>query len=160
MTDKLLHAKHQFCIKTLELKDQIEGGFLELGQRLGRIKRSLMYEPHWSSWEEYLMELGISNSMASRLINIYERFVVDWKIAPAKLVAAGGWTVVAKILPRVTDRQDALEWLSKAKTLSRTDLGRELAEEETGLQQSDCKHPDAFLLRCCPDCQLKEKIYE
>lgn len=148
----------RYCEETIKLKTGIEASFLALGERLKRIKEEVLFEDQWSDFGAFLAEMKLSESTASRLIGIYETFVLKYQIAPAQIAQAGGWTVIADILPVVNSKKDAKYWLDQATTLTRTDLRRELMEIKKGRLMSECKHKNTFTLRVCVDCGLREKL--
>lgn len=149
-----------YCQQTIALKHRLEGSFLALGERLMKIKVDCLYEGQWDDFEAFLDEIKLSTSTANRLIQIYEKFILEFKCAPARLAEAGGWTVVSDILPLAKDKKSADHWLDRAKTLTRTDLRRDLTEARTKKEMAKCKHEDTYLIRVCRDCGLRERVYE
>lgn len=156
-TKELVH--YEYIEKTIALKENIERGFLEFGKRLKRIRDERMYEPQYDSFDDFIPELKMSKGTVSKLINIYEKFVVQYKISTVLLLEAGGWTVVAELLPVVRNKTEAKAWLEKAKVLHRPDLRLELKEHKTGIDQATCKHTkDFYTLRICRVCGFRETI--
>jgi len=149
-----------YCQQTIALKHRLEASFLALGERLAKIKTECLYEGQWDDFEAFLAEMKINTSTANRLIQIYQTFILDLKCAPARLAEAGGWTIVSEILPFVKDRKSADHWLDRAKTLTRSDLRRDLTEARNGKDMAKCKHADVYLLQVCRDCGLRTRIYE
>jgi hypothetical protein len=159
MTNLLI--KKEYCEETIRLKENIEMSFLELGERLMRIRDERLYENNWEAFEDFLMEVKISNGTASKLINIYQRFVLEYKIPLKKLASAGGWSVVAECLPLIKSKDEALEWLEKAGFMTQTDIRREMKEAKTGIMMKDCDHDWEYIsFRTCSKCSLKERVYE
>lgn len=155
MTDKLALVSHKFCLETKRLKETLELEFIQLGERLFKIKSERLYEPYWSDFNEYLMELRLSESTASRLMGIWHKFVFQFRIPISEIAKAGGWTLVAEISPSCENRRQAVHWLAKAQQLNVTDLRRELKESKTGVPMIDCQH-DYYTLRCCKKCGVRE----
>lgn len=137
-----LQKQSEFCKQTLELKQNIEVTFLEFGARLSYIKSNDLWKSQWESWEYYLEEAKLSPATASKLINIYEKFVVEYQIQPKDIAIAGGWSSVSEVLPMVKDKVSALEWLNKVATLTRKDLRDEMLEKKTGIPQSSTEYDD------------------
>lgn len=146
--------KNKFCEETVLLKRSLEIGFIDIGARLYRIREERLTD----DWESFCEEMQISQATASRLIGIYQKFVLDYNFAPAQIAEAGGWTVVASVLPLITSKSEAIHWLSRAATLTRKDLRIELIEARTGIEQSHCPHPDTFTVKICRTC--KERVLE
>jgi hypothetical protein len=147
-----------YCQKALALKKNIEVSYLKLGEMLYNIRQDRLFEPQWSSFREYVMEFKIPESTASRLISIYEIFVLKFGFASTQIVEVG-WTNLAATLPQIKTKADAKKWLTTAGQLSQRDLRMELTEAKTGVQMRDCKHPNAVKILYCPDCGFKEQIH-
>lgn len=147
-----------YCKETMAIKDHIEESFIELGKRLLAIRDERKYEPYWSSFDEYLWEMKLDKSRSSKLINIYEKFVVLYKIPIKDITKAGGWTLLAETLPVVHSREEAEEWVAKAPDMRQIDIRKEVKEIQTGIDMSKCKHENAYVIRVCPDCGDRERI--
>lgn len=148
------------CQTTLDLKDKIENSFLILGESLWKIREERMWEGQWTSFGEFLMEMKMSEPTASKLINIWAKFVMEFGINPFLVVEAGGWGNVAEILPVVKDKLSAEEWLGKAKVLTREDLRTEIRIAKGGTPPEDCSHGDSYTIKVCRTCGTSERIYE
>lgn len=153
--------KYQFCQQALEAKRDIEFRFIELGAYLHKIKEERLYEVGWESWDDFSIELKLPPSTISRLIRIYQIFVLRFNFAPAQIAEAGGWTVVAEFLPDIseeTTKEEVKDWFGNAITMTRADLRRTIVEGRKGTDMAKCKHPNAYKILCCPDCGDREKI--
>ena len=154
-------SKHKFCSEAIGLKQEIEGDYLTLGAMLKKIRDEQLWEAGWSSWDEYIMELKISLATASKIINVYKVFYIEYKIPEKKLVLTGGWSVLAEYLPMITEQstyQEVKKFVEDASTLSRQDIRRNIIEARNGVDMTTCKHPNSFKLFCCPDCGERHKI--
>ncbi len=149
-----------FCKETAILKGTIESAFLSLGERLRRIRMERLYQGQWSSFEEYCLDMKMPESTASKLISIYEKFIVNFGIEPELLLAAGGWSSVAEIVPVVHSKEEALYWIDKATVLSRPDLRIEVRIARTGIPPEKCSHLNSYTLKICRDCGNKEQIHD
>jgi hypothetical protein len=155
--------RHDFCKQTIELKKEIESNFVELGRMLHEIKDNRYYEAGWTSWEEYCMELKISQSTISRLIRIYEIFVLRYDFAPRQIAEAGGWTVVAQLLPEInekTAKDDVKVWLGEMADLTRSDAQKAINERKIGVPVDDCLHDDTYTIKICRVCGERWKLNE
>lgn len=123
---------HDYCQETLRIKQSLELHFLELGKRLFEIREGKLFEPYWDSFTEYLMEMRLDATKASRLVNIYKTFVLKYEIEPQKLADAGGWSVLAEVLPMVKDKESADEWVEKATLHPQHELRDEIRESRDG----------------------------
>jgi hypothetical protein len=157
MTNEI--EKRNYCEETLSLKRDIEVSFLDLGERLQRIRDDQLYFPSWDTFEDFMMEMKMSAGTASKLINIYQRFVLEYKISTKAIAKAGGWSIVAECLSIVKSKEEAVEWIEKASLMTQTDIRREIKEAKTGIPMSECKH-DWVSLRFCKCCGLRERTYE
>lgn len=152
--------KHDYCEKTIELEHHARRLYLNMGERLFNIRNDRLYEPAWSSWQEFCMEFkDLSISSISKMISVYEVFILKYGFSPEKLAEVGGWTKLYALIPLIGSKSDAKEWLDKSALLTRQDLTKAVIEASTGVSMSSCKHPNAFLVKICPDCGDKEKVY-
>lgn len=151
-----------FCNATVGFEENIGLAYIELGRRLLLIRDERLYADQWDTFEEYVQEFrNISASTASKLITIYDVFVYQYKFTAKKLAAVRGWTLLAEIASIVTTREEAMDWVHKAATLTRSHLRAEVTEAKTGKLQKDCKHKNvAYLMVCVDGCGFKERVNE
>ena len=156
ISQKKATENFKYCLQTIQLKDFIEDRFLELGKRLYEIAEKKKYLPNYETFEEYCMELKMSRPTISKLINIYQKFILDYKLSPKLITGAGGWSVVAETLVVVNSKKTAQKWLAVATGNSRNDLRKSIREEKTGINEYDCKHKkDYYSLDICRECGFR-----
>lgn len=152
---------YDYCMQTIEADRHTEQAVLALAERYYRIHALKMYEPAWSSFEEYCMEIkGRDYSSVMKLIDIHAKFVIQYKISPKELSQVGGWTVISELLPVIKSKADATKWIERAKELPRQHLRAEVREHKKGITAATCAHHNTYLLRVCKDCGDKEHIHE
>lgn len=158
----VVKANQEYCTETLELKNSIEENFLELGKRLMKIRDEELYAPNWENFGGYIEEMKVSESAASRLITIYAKFVLEFKIAPAQVALAGGWATVSELIPLLKEgtKKEAESWLNKASTLTKSDLRKEVNEARSGIEMKDCKHAETLLFKRCLVCKDTWRVHE
>lgn len=138
------------CQQALELKNKVEVGFLELGALLNAIKERRLYEQEsFESWGEFLMEMRLSQGTASKLITIYNTFVVQYEISPRKIAEAGGYTVVYDLVPLATSKEKAEEWIDKAKSMTRSHIRQEAQSAKGEVEDEPCDHEPCNMCRKC-----------
>ena len=151
----------KYCDETIAFTKTIEASFLELGRRLKVIRDERLYEVSWEDFASYLMEFrNLSESSASKLINLYEVYVLRYAFPVKRIADVGGWSLLAEALPVIKDKQSAEHWLTQATLLTRTDLRREIKEAKTGKEMRKCDHKKRYVFSYCPTCGLKERIHE
>jgi hypothetical protein len=162
MTPSKEIASVTLCEKTLSLKNDIEKGFLVLGKNLHKIREEELYKCQWLKWEDYLDDMKMSSSTASKLITIYEKFILEWKIDEKTILNMGGYSNAYTLIPMLKGKEDdeVKEKIREFSLLSRSDLEQKKNEEITGVNRDTCKHKDTYLLKICRDCGYKEKINE
>lgn len=138
--------------ETTELKKNLEVAFIDLGRHLKRIKDEKLYLHGYENFLGFLDDIKVSESVASRLIAIYDKFIIQLGYAPAQVAEAGGWSLVSTILPVIQTREDADEWMNKATTLTRADLRREIKEHQSGIDMTKCEHAETYTVTICRDC--------
>lgn len=136
------------------MKGKIESSFVQLGQMLYEIKSERHYESGWESWGEFLMDMRISQGMASKLMSIYETFVLQYKIKPALIAEAGGWTVVYDLLPLAKDKESAEQWIKDAANMTRSDVKKQAFSARKKKEPKECEHT---YCKMCSKCHF---IYE
>lgn len=150
---------YEYCQNALKLKKNIEVEFLVLGEHLLSIRNKHLYQPHFSSWTEFLWEMKLSENVAKKLIQIYSVFIIQFGFKPEKIAEAGGWSVLQDILPMIKSKEDASKWLELAGAQTRSDLRKEIKESKTGIIMSSCKHKDTYVVEVCRDCGERHQLY-
>ena len=147
-------SNHQYLEETVSLREKLEGGFIILAERLKKIRDTRIYDPEYESFGDFLREIRISESSASKLIGVYEKFVLMGGI-PADEVAKVGWTNISLFLPRIKTKDDAIEIWDKTHLLDRTDAQRVYQEMKTGVDMAECAHAEIRTLIVCTKCGIK-----
>lgn len=128
---KVAHKNHE---EIINLKRQFGSWWLELGKKLRENRDKKYYKIlGYKTFEAYLAtpEIDIDRKWAFAFIRVYDRFVVDLKVAPAPLIEAG-YSKLDKIRKQVNE-ENIDEWLEKAKVLSRSDLDAELHPKDKAI---------------------------
>lgn len=146
----------QFLRETIELRNQIEGEFLNLGARLFRIYHENLFVKEYDDFESFLLELKISKATASKLMTVYETFVLTHNISTKKLTLVG-WSSLYAAARFADTKEKAEDLVERAGLLTRSDLQRSLTEERGG---KNCVHTNAYVVTKCPDCGHQERVYE
>lgn len=148
----------KYIEETKKLRNALEQGFFSLGERLYKIRTEKLYEGQYESFSEFVIEgMKMTESTASRLITVYQTFVLEYKMDESK-IAEVGWNLLYNIGRIVSTKSEALEFINKAKVMTNKDIDSELREFKYG---KDCPHQWSELhLRICSKCGQKEKIYE
>lgn len=154
MKDIKKHA--DFCQQTINLRNVIEMGFLELGERLHKILEGKLYEGNWDSWADYLEDLKLTPASASKLIRIHQVFVLEYKFSK-KQIAAVGKEVSYDLTRVVKTRKEAEEWLDRGQDLRLDDVRIAIKEHKSGVMQVDCHH-NWVNLRRCVNCNVYEVL--
>ena len=143
-----------YCSKTIEIKTNIEKGFLVLGERLHNIREKELWQGGWSNWEEFLMELKVNPSTASRLMSIYRKYVLEYKM-DTKLLAQASWSNLYEAIPICTDKEKAIELVESMAIWKPGELKEKIRDTLKG----GCNHEWFELhLRQCRECGKREQI--
>lgn len=149
----------EYCSETIALKKSIESGFIVLGERLAKIKDNRMWEEQWSSFSEYLAEMNITDSTATKLISIHNVYNVKYSVED-ELLLKSSWSTLYEILPLIKDKpnkEEVVKIIEDFNLLKREDQRELLREKKLG----KCNHQWVELhLRICEHCNKKEKVYE
>ena len=160
-----IQEKLKFCDYVIELKQETEKNFLKLGAMLKEIKQRELWKGRWEDFDHYTREgVRMTEKTAHSLIMIYERFILEYNIPPARIAEAGGWTYIQTILPVVKDAATATEWLETAISAeSREDLRKLVDQAKPGAVDAiNCKHTNTrkVVLCICEDCKEKWQEHE
>lgn len=144
----------EYCTTTLDLKKTIETSFIALGERLSKIRFESLWRSNWNSFAEYLMEMKINESTASRLISVYDTYVGNYKIDESKL-AAIGWSNLYDMIPLVKTREKAEELVDKTSEMRKEDV-----REEIRAAKFNCTDHDwvELHIQTCRICGKKHRI--
>jgi hypothetical protein len=144
----------KYCNETLELIHKIEQSFLELGERLSKIRDQQLWVGRNDSFAEFLQEASISEGTASKLIQVYQRLIKEYKLDVAELSKIP-WTKLYTLLPLIKDADDAKEKVEKFGLMSRQDITEELRD----IKHPDCKH-EWIRVQKCTKCFKTRLDYE
>lgn len=132
------------------------GSMVNIAERLWRIRAEELWSGTWSSWEEFLENLGIKKGTASKLCTLYERIVVQLKF-PTETLHSAPWTNLYQALPMMTDGEKAKSALAIASTLTSKEINQELYEHKHG---RECSHDHFHFLKYCEDCKAYIRVYD
>lgn len=116
--------------ETLELVEQIETRYLELGARLYKIKEEKLWQLQYDSYQEFLEDAHINPGHASILVSIHKTYVVDNKITFQKLGGLG-YSNLYEAIPLV-EKKGVDEAIIMASTLTRSEIKDEVRDEKHG----------------------------
>lgn len=144
---------------------QLHQNLISLKRRVGldslqmaRMLYHLHDEKNWhviepdATWSGYCAspELGISESSAGNLMRIYRKFVIDLGLSEEDLVGIDS-RKLSMILPAVTP-DTVSELLSRARTLSRSDLAISLEEDKVGEHEHEI---EVVTYNRCKKCKIR-----
>lgn len=123
--------------------------YLYIGKELKKVRDEKLYlylgeSPEYQTLESYVNSKNIDLRKAYYLIQIYEKFCLQFKFKPEDLSDIH-WTALREILP-VSRIENAKDMVEKARTLTRGDLEKEVRQLKLGIKDlSDLqKHKCAF----------------
>lgn len=149
-------SPREFLRETIKLKVDTEAAFLLLAARLHKIYTESLWKGEYGDFGEFLLDARLSKATASKLITVYEVFVLKHKL-PQKKLAEIGWSSLYTIASRSDTKEKAIELVERAGLLTRNDL--EMSLKNDG--HPNCKHEWVELhFRQCSVCAVREKIYE
>lgn len=139
------------CQDYIRIKDHVEGAFLHMGALLKTIRDEKLYLDEYERFEDFLNTTGTSTATASKLIQIHERFVLQYNIDPVHLLQVRSWATLYEIqkkLPKDATQDEVVEWLDKGSLLKHSDMQKELQQ----YGKPPCEHTDTYILLICRDC--------
>lgn len=152
-------TNHSYLQETISLREELEGAFLILAERLYKIREERLWEGEYVDFNEFIRETRLSKATVSKLTGIYEKFILLGGI-PREEVAKTGWSNISLFLPMIQSKKDARDIFDKIAPLDRTDCERTYREMKSGVSMGECKHGDIYTLDICRDCGIKMEHHE
>lgn len=142
----------KYVKETLKFRDTIEGAFIALGERFNRIKEEVLWNGMYGSFSEFLADMHVSESTASKLVQVYRVYIVEHKIKPERLAKIGYSNLYAAI--PLLEKHGIDEVIQKALLLRRDDISVEARDQ----REDACSHDyEKVTIRVCTKCGGKEK---
>lgn len=142
-----LIPKRKYLDDTLALRQNLEEGFISLGERFKKIRDERLYEGVYDSFKEFLDEARTSEATASKLITIYEKLVEGYNF-PRERLAMIGWSSAYEIAKYSKTKKEAGELISIGSGARRSDLQDEIRERKTGCSEHQFNGERLVLKRC------------
>ena len=146
----------EYIKETLKLKEDIEGAFLHLGERLHNIRQGDLWKGSYNTYSEFLQHMGISDGHASKLTKIYSRFVLDYGVSQMKLAKIGIQKLYI-IMPMCTDKKSLEVALESIKGLSSQDVNSMVKENKHGKHKCE---GEIVKMMVCGECGKMSRVYE
>lgn len=151
---------YAYCEETIALKNQIEGAYLVMCSRLHKIKSDGLYvHAGYDSWSLFLDEMKIDKGKADQMVRIYDLMVLQYGIAPKMIEEAGGWSVVAEILPIADSKENTEEALEFAKGALKKDVRLYVRDKKYGTTGKLCAHENHYTVEICTDCGERHRVF-
>lgn len=147
----------EFCDETGQLARGMKSAFMLLAQRLYKIREKKLYQKagYDTFWEYREDVLKIENSIVSKLINLYEFFVVMYGV-DFESIQNSSYTKLYLVKPLIEKKSEIDEWLQKEKDLPNSEFKKEVKQakiKKFGKKDiEDCEHIDTHLIRVCNEC--------
>jgi len=153
--NKEITAPVTYLNETFSLKKDLEKKFIQLAEHLYHIFTQKLFEKNgYGSFDEFLIELGLSAPMASKLISVYRTYVVEGKVSLTQLAKARSWESLYYVRSLAKDEKSANELAEKAEVMSQHDMRLLTNGEE------ECSRHEWYTYRACAKCGAREKVYD
>ena len=146
-------TNHKYLTETLLLKSKIEEGFLNLAERLYKIREQRIWADEYANLGEFLDVLEITQSFCSKLCSIHENWVMPKKIS-TEVLSGISWTKLYSSIFRLA-KESPEDIVEDMKLLTRQDI----IEKGREIKHPNCKH-EWVEIRFCKNCGKKEKLYK
>lgn len=147
--NNIVIAIHQ---KIIELKNDIEKGFIKLGAYLKEIRDKELYkELSCETFESYLAqpELAMDRRTAYSIIGVY----TDFYESGQPHIEGIGYTKLDRIR-QFKNKENFPEWIEKARVLSLSDLNAEIRENKGESETTYTPKKKSYTVTC-PYCKRK-----
>lgn len=154
---EITKSNNSYLKETIALRSEIEGAFFTLGERLKRIRDEKLFESEYQNFDEFLLTAKISKATASKLIKVYETFVLEYKLPMNKLRSIGYSSLYA-ISGHINNKDKAEELVDRASMLTRNDLEQSLRDD--GPVIKGCSHSDVRIVEVCNECDHRRRRFD
>jgi hypothetical protein len=138
----------EFLRETVYLVRNIETQFIELAMRLSKIRGQHMWKSGgYESFDEYLESAKISKGNASKLISVYENYLLPGKLEPKQLDGAS-YTTLYEAIPLI-EEHGVTKVVEMVRTLTRSEIQDEIREDKHGV----CRHEET--IHICASCRKR-----
>lgn len=152
-----------YCQRAIALKKNIEVTFLALGEMLKNIRDEKKYVGSYESFDEFLADLDLTESYASKMITVFEFFREKLNISEEKLLLASGHSNLYEIYLLAKDKEEPLTFVNETlETLATPQMGGKqklLRQMKKGVDTISCTHADSYLISCCRACGERIRVY-
>lgn len=152
--------QYEFCQDAVQLARGLKVGLMMLAEKLYRIERQKLYKSQYEHFYMFCDEIEMNTATASRLINVYEKFVMQNQIAFDDIKNLE-YTKLYEIKKVADTKEVAMHWINQINApevenrLTLSALKIELKKLELGMEDEKCDHGNTYLVRCCRDCGEK-----
>ncbi len=147
-------TSYKYCNDPIDLVKNLEEGFLMLGERLKKIRDGRMYEPNHETFYDFLVECRMTESKASKVISVFEKFIEEYGFKPEQLTQIG-WSLLYESIGLIKNKTEAKEMVHELTNRHNKDGRIYLLEKKRGVTQEECKHVDQYQITVCRDCGMK-----
>lgn len=147
-------TSYKYCTETIELVTRLEEGFLLLGERLKKIRDNKLYLPVQDTFYDFLVECRMTESKASKVISVYEKFIEEYKFKPEQLTQIG-WSLLYESIGLINNKKEAKEIVHELANRQDKDGRVYLLELKRGVSQDTCEHANTYIMYVCRDCGKK-----
>jgi len=135
--------------RCVALRVTIEGNFLEFAKLLYQIQAQSLWQGRHDSFNSFLEELKVSKGTASKLITVYETYVLERGFRNETLAKAGWSSLYSAI--KLLDEDNTAEVVEKATVLRQKDILLEVQE-----QSNPCLHENGtYKVTHCSVCHSR-----
>ncbi len=117
----------EYIQETIQLAKNIKENLIFLGGRLLKIYNQDLWRGYAGSWKEFLAEMDLSKSTATKLMKIWQNWVIEKGMEPEK-IADKGISKLYMAIPLLEEEKPE-EVIEKVETLSKDDLNQVVTEK-------------------------------
>lgn len=140
----------KYLKETIGLASAIAQSYLVLAERLKKIRDERLWEQGYTSFPEYLLELKISEANVSKMISVFEHYVVGLGIK-REAVAMQPFSTMYLARKFLDTKEKADEFLADTNGLTRKDVEAKIKD----IEHPDCPHSETYTVEICRGCGRK-----
>ena len=146
-SQEVVASPEVFLRETASLYKDISNRYFELAARLSHIRGQHLWKNGYESFSDYLDDTKISQATASKLIQVYESYILPGHFTPMQLDGTP-YSSLYEAIP-LLKQHNPQEVVEMAKRLTRDEIKSEVKDDK----HPDCEHVQTIVI--CVKCHRR-----
>lgn len=148
--NEITKSNVKYLEETKELYRTLSEGFLSLGEHLYKIFTEELWRGKYDLYDEFLDDIGISPSNASKIRQVYEHYVLRIGYSDREKLSKVPWSTLYTGIKLVNTKTEVDDLMLKRR--------QDIEEIARIAKRGDCERHSWCTIRFCTKCQKREKV--